>query len=146
MDRLGADVRVFDPAGLPMKDDVSQNHEKVLELRALSEWSDGMFWVSPEQHGTITAVFKNQCVVSSFFFVLVQLLTDAADFFSRVDWIPLSIGSVRPTQGRTLGICQVNGGSQSFNTVNVLRLLGRWMRMFTVRFPSSSILSQPITH
>ncbi|KPV71516.1 uncharacterized protein RHOBADRAFT_67059 [Rhodotorula graminis WP1] len=110
----GADVRVFDPTGLPIKDGVSEKHPKVLELRALSDWSDSHFWVSPEQHGTITAVFKNQ-----------------------IDWIPLSVGSVRPTQGRTLGICQVNGGSQSFNTVNVLRQLGRWCRMWTIPNQSS---------
>ncbi|GAA5995299.1 uncharacterized protein JCM10292_005087 [Rhodotorula paludigena] len=111
---LGADVRVFDSAGLPIKDGVSETHAKVVELRALSEWSDAQLWVSPEQHGTITAVMKNQ-----------------------IDWIPLSVGSVRPTQGRTLAVCQVNGGSQSFNTVNVLRQLGRWMRMWTIPNQSS---------
>ncbi|KAG0125909.1 flavoprotein-like protein [Tuber indicum] len=112
--RLGVDVRVFDPKGLPMKDDVSMDHEKVQELRGLSAWSDGQVWCSPEQHGTVTAVFKNQ-----------------------IDWIPLSTGSVRPTQSRTLSIIQVNGGSQSFNTVNWLRILGRWMRMFTIPNQSS---------
>ncbi|GAA6029627.1 hypothetical protein JCM8097_000970 [Rhodosporidiobolus ruineniae] len=111
---LGADVRVFDPAGLPMKDGVSEKNDKVVELRALSEWSDAQVWVCPEQHGTITAVFKNQ-----------------------IDWIPLSVGSVRPTQGRTLAVVQVNGGSQSFNVVNTLRTLGRWMRMFTIPNQSS---------
>ncbi|GAA5820419.1 hypothetical protein JCM3770_002435 [Rhodotorula araucariae] len=111
---LGADVRVFDPSGLPMKDGTSEKNDKVVELRALSEWSDAHFWVCPEQHGTITAVMKNQ-----------------------IDWIPLSVGSVRPTQGRTLALCQVNGGSQSFNTVNVLRQLGRWMRMWTIPNQSS---------
>lgn len=112
--RLGADVRVFDPHGLPIKDDVQHTHEKVQELRNLSLWSDGHVWVSPEQHGNLTAVFKNQ-----------------------IDWIPLATGSVRPTQGRTLAVVQVNGGSQSFNTVNSLRILGRWMRMFTVPNQSS---------
>ncbi|EUC41378.1 hypothetical protein COCMIDRAFT_106311 [Bipolaris oryzae ATCC 44560] len=112
--RLGCDVRVFDPTGLPVKDDVQHSHEKVQELRELSKWSDGHVWVSPEQHGNLTAVFKNQ-----------------------IDWIPLSTGSVRPTQGRTLAIAQVNGGSQSFNTVNSLRILGRWMRMFTIPNQSS---------
>ncbi|ORY55952.1 flavo protein-like protein [Leucosporidium creatinivorum] len=112
--RLGADVRVFDPRGLPVKDDTSEKDVKVQELRALSEWSDGQFWCSPEQHGTITAVFKNQ-----------------------IDWIPLSVGSVRPTQGRTLAVSQINGGSQSFNTVNLLRQLGRWMRMWTIPNQSS---------
>ncbi|BGP42985.1 hypothetical protein JCM10450v2_007104 [Rhodotorula kratochvilovae] len=111
---LGADVRVFDPAGLPLKDGTSEKNAKVVELRALSEWSDGQMWICPEQHGTITAVMKNQ-----------------------IDWIPLSVGSVRPTQGRTLALCQVNGGSQSFNTVNVLRQLGRWMRMWTIPNQSS---------
>merc|ERR1711939_55956 len=112
--RLGCDVRVYNPSGLPIKDDVQHDHPKVQELRELSKWSDGHVWVCPEQHGTITAVFKNQ-----------------------IDWIPLSTGSVRPTQGRTLAIAQVNGGSQSFNTVNQLRQLGRWMRMFTIPNQSS---------
>ncbi|OBT85442.1 hypothetical protein VE02_06173 [Pseudogymnoascus sp. 03VT05] len=112
--RLGCDVRVFDPTGLPMKDDVQHNHPKVQELRDLSRWSDGHVWVSAEQHGNLTAVFKNQ-----------------------IDWIPLSVGSVRPTQGRTLAIAQVSGGSQSFNAVNSLRLLGRWMRMFVIPNQSS---------
>lgn len=112
--RLGCDVRVFDPSGLPMKDAVQQDHPKVQELRNLSLWSDGHFWVSPEQHGNLTAVFKNQ-----------------------IDWIPLSTGSVRPTQGRTLGMAMVSGGSQSFNTVNSLRILGRWMRMFAIANQSS---------
>ena len=87
LDLLGCDVHVFDPQGLPMKDDVSEKHERVQELRRLSQWSEGQVWVSPEQHGTITAVFKNQ-----------------------IDWIPLSLGSVRPTQGRTLAIAQVHFG------------------------------------
>ena len=112
--RLGCDVRVYDPQGLPVKDDVQHNHPKVQELRELSRWSDGHFWVSPEQHGNLTAVFKNQ-----------------------IDWIPLSTGSVRPTQGRTLGLAMVSGGSQSFNTLNSLRVLGRWMRMFTIPNQSS---------
>lgn len=106
---MGADVRVFNPKDLPIKDEQNVSHPKVQELRSLSDWSDAQFWVSPEQHGAITAVFKNQ-----------------------IDWIPLSIGSVRPTQGKCLAVSQVNGGSQSFNTVNTLRLLGRWMRMFTI--------------
>ncbi|PNS15413.1 hypothetical protein CAC42_672 [Sphaceloma murrayae] len=112
--RLGCDVRVYDPLDLPMKDDVQHSHPKVQELRSLSRWSDGHFWVSPEQHGNLTAVFKNQ-----------------------IDWIPLSTGSVRPTQGRTLGLAMVSGGSQSFNTVNSLRVLGRWMRMFVIPNQSS---------
>ncbi|KAL8899723.1 MAG: hypothetical protein Q9192_001426 [Flavoplaca navasiana] len=112
--RLGCDVRVFNPAGLPVKDDLQHSHPKVQELRGLSRWSDGHVWVSPEQHGNLTAVFKNQ-----------------------IDWIPLSTGSVRPTQGRTLAITQVSNSSQSFNTVNSLRILGRWMRMFTIPNQSS---------
>ncbi|KAI5803676.1 flavoprotein-like protein [Geopyxis carbonaria] len=112
--RLGCDVRLFDPAPLPVKDDVQHTHPAVVELRELSRWSDAHFWISPEQHGAITGVFKNQ-----------------------IDWIPLSTGSVRPTQGRTLAVAQVNGGSQSFNAVNTLRLLGRWMRMFVVPNQSS---------
>jgi arsenic resistance protein ArsH len=114
LDKLGADVKVFDPTGLPVKDDISHNHPKVQELRELSTWSQAQVWSCPEQHGAITAVFKNQ-----------------------IDWIPLSIGSVRPTQGRVLAVAQVSGGSQSFNTVNTLRLLGRWMRMFTIPNQSS---------
>ncbi|GAB7342278.1 hypothetical protein MBLNU457_g0515t1 [Dothideomycetes sp. NU457] len=112
--RLGCDVRMYSPRGLPVKDDVSQTDPKVEELRTLSRWSDGHVWISPEQHGTLTGVFKNQ-----------------------IDWIPLSTGSVRPTQGRTLAIAQVSGGSQSFNAVNALRILGRWMRMFVVPNQSS---------
>jgi len=112
--RLGCDVRVFNPSELPIRDSVPDTHSSVQELRSLSQWSDGHIWCSPEQHGNLTAVFKNQ-----------------------IDWIPLSTGSVRPTQGRTLGIIQVNGGSQSFNTVNSLRVLGRWMRMFLIANQSS---------
>ncbi|KAG9765706.1 arsenate resistance ArsH, partial [Aureobasidium melanogenum] len=111
---LRADVRVFNPSDLPVKDDIKHEHPKVQELRELSKWSDGHVWVSPEQHGNLTAVFKNQ-----------------------IDWVPLSTGSVRPTQGRTLAIAQVSGGSQSFNTVNSLRILGRWMRMFVIPNQSS---------
>ncbi|TVY92064.1 NADPH-dependent FMN reductase [Lachnellula willkommii] len=118
--RLGCDVRIYNPSGLPIKDDTQHSHPKVQELRTLSRWSDGHFWVSPEQHGNLTAVFKNQ-----------------------IDWIPLSTGSVRPTQGRTLGIAMVSGGSQSFNTVNSLRVLGRWMRMFTI--PNQSSVPQAYT-
>lgn len=118
--RLGCDVRIFDPQELPIKDDEQHDHPKVQELRNLSRWSDGHFWISPEQHGNLTAVFKNQ-----------------------IDWIPLSTGSVRPTQGRTLGLAMVSGGSQSFNSVNSLRILGRWMRMFTI--PNQSSVPQAYT-
>ncbi|KAL5043517.1 hypothetical protein BDW71DRAFT_216252 [Aspergillus fruticulosus] len=119
--RLGCDVRVFNPDGLPVKNDTDHAHPKVQELRGLSAWSDGHVWISPEQHGNLTAVFKNQ-----------------------IDWIPLSTGSIRPTQGRTLAIGQVCGGSQSFNAVNTLRILGRWMRMFTI--PNQSSIPQAYTH
>ncbi|MDB4944711.1 MAG: Arsenic resistance protein ArsH [Labilithrix sp.] len=114
LEHLGAETRVFDPAGLPMPDSVPADHPKVQELRSLSDWSEGQVWCSPERHGTITGVFKSQ-----------------------IDWLPLRIGSVRPTQGRTLAVMQVSGGSQSFNAVNALRVLGRWMRMVTIPNQSS---------
>ena len=111
---FGAETRVFDPHGLPIQGSVEPDHPKVQALRALSLWSEGHVWVSPERHGTLTAVFKNQ-----------------------IDWLPLEEGGVRPTQGRTLAVMQVSGGSQSFNVVNSLRLLGRWMRMVTIPNQSS---------
>jgi arsenical resistance protein ArsH len=111
---LGAEVRFFDPRELPMVNSVPASHPKVQELRELSLWSEGQVWSTPEMHGTVTGVMKNQ-----------------------IDWIPLSIGAVRPTQGRTLAVMQVSGGSQSFNAVNVLRVLGRWMRMVTIPNQSS---------
>jgi arsenic resistance protein ArsH len=111
---FGAETRVFDPHGLPVVDSVPADHPKVAELRALSEWSEGQVWCSPERHGTLTSVFKNQ-----------------------IDWLPLESAGVRPTQGRTLAVMQVCGGSQSFNAVNALRLLGRWMRMVTIPNQSS---------
>lgn len=114
LEGLGCEVRVYDPRELPIYGSVPDTHPKVQELRALSAWSEGQVWSSPEQHGAITAVMKNQ-----------------------LDWIPLSIGAIRPTQGRTLAVMQVSGGSQSFNAVNTLRLLGRWMRMFTIPNQSS---------
>jgi arsenic resistance protein ArsH len=111
---LGAETRIFDPRGLPLPDAEDASHPKVQELRALSLWSEGQVWCSPERHGAITGVIKSQ-----------------------IDWIPLEMGSVRPTQGRTLAVMQVSGGSQSFNAVNTLRLLGRWMRMITIPNQSS---------
>jgi arsenic resistance protein ArsH len=111
---LGAEVRIFDPRGLPVADATGADDPKVQELRASALWSEGQVWCSPERHGAITGVFKNQ-----------------------IDWIPLELGSVRPTQGRTLAVMQVSGGSQSFNSVNSLRLLGRWMRMVTIPNQSS---------
>jgi arsenic resistance protein ArsH len=114
LQRLGAETRIFDPRELPLPDATSAEHPKVKELRALSQWSEGQVWCSPERHGAITAVIKAQ-----------------------IDWIPLEIGGMRPTQGRTLAVMQVSGGSQSFNAVNTLRLLGRWMRMITIPNQSS---------
>lgn len=111
---LGCEVRHYDPEGLPMKGPGLEEHPKVQELRELSLWSEGHVWSSPEIHGNMSGVFKNQ-----------------------IDWIPLSVGAVRPTQGRTLAVMQVNGGSQSFNVVNNLRILGRWMRMLTIPNQSS---------
>jgi arsenic resistance protein ArsH len=114
LEELGCDVRTYNPRGLPVRDPSLESHIKVQELRSLTQWSDGHMWVSPEMHGQITGVFKNQ-----------------------IDWIPLNTGSVRPTQGKTACIAQVNGGSQSFNAVNTLRLLARWMRMPCVTNQSS---------
>ncbi|AMR80609.1 arsenical resistance protein ArsH [Cupriavidus nantongensis] len=114
LQHFGAETRVFDPHDLPMCDSVPADHPKVVELRRLSEWSEGQVWCSPERHGTLTAVFKNQ-----------------------IDWLPLEYGGIRPTQGRTLAVMQVCGGSQSFNAVNALRVLGRWMRMVTIPNQSS---------
>jgi arsenic resistance protein ArsH len=111
---LGAEARFFNPEGLPLVDGAAADHPKVAELRELSQWSEGQVWSSPERHGAITGVMKNQ-----------------------IDWIPLALGALRPTQGRTLAVMQVSGGSQSFNTVNTLRILGRWMRMFTIPNQSS---------
>ncbi len=114
LQHLGAETKVFDPLGLPQPDSCDETHPKVQELRELVTWSEGMVWCSPERHGSMTSIMKSQ-----------------------IDWIPLSIGAVRPTQGKTLAVMQVSGGSQSFNTVNQLRILGRWMRMLTIPNQSS---------
>jgi arsenic resistance protein ArsH len=114
LQRLGAETRIFDPQNLPLPDATADRHPKVQELRELSLWSEGQVWCSPERHGAISAVMKAQ-----------------------IDWIPLEVGGMRPTQGRTLAVMQVSGGSQSFNAVNTLRLLGRWMRMITIPNQSS---------
>ncbi|HTN40190.1 MAG TPA: arsenical resistance protein ArsH [Asticcacaulis sp.] len=111
---FGAETRIFNPSGLPLPDDAEPTHPKVQELRSLVTWSEGMVWCSPERHGAMTGIMKAQ-----------------------IDWIPLSIGSVRPTQGKTLAVMQVSGGSQSFNAVNQLRVLGRWMRLITIPNQSS---------
>jgi arsenic resistance protein ArsH len=114
LERLGCETRIFDPRDLPLPDAVDADHPKVQELRSLSEWSEGQVWCSPERHGSVTGVMKCQ-----------------------IDWLPLNSGGMRPTQGRTLAVMQVSGGSQSFNAVNGLRLLGRWMRMITIPNQSS---------
>ncbi len=114
LEKLGAEVRMFDPRGLPQVDSEEPDHPKVSELRDLATWCEGMVWSSPERHGAMTGLMKSQ-----------------------IDWIPLSLGGVRPTQGKTLAVMQVCGGSQSFNTVNQLRILGRWMRLLTVPNQSS---------
>lgn len=112
--RFGAETRMFDPSGLPLPDDADAEHPKVRELRDLFTWCEGMVWCSPERHGAMTGIMKAQ-----------------------IDWVPLSVGAVRPTQGKTLAVMQVSGGSQSFNAVNQLRVLGRWMRLITIPNQSS---------
>lgn len=114
LERFGAETRIFDPSGLPLPDDAPDTHPKVQELRELVLWSEGQVWCSPERHGAMSAVFKAQ-----------------------IDWIPLTMGAIRPSQGKTLALMQVCGGSQSFNAVNQMRVLGRWMRMFTIPNQSS---------
>jgi arsenical resistance protein ArsH len=114
LEAYGAETRIFDPSGLPLPDGAPDTHPKVIELRELAAWSEGQVWCSPERHGAMTGILKAQ-----------------------IDWIPLSIGAVRPTQGKTLALMQVSGGSQSFNAVNQMRVLGRWMRMFTIPNQSS---------
>jgi arsenic resistance protein ArsH len=111
---MGAETKTFDPRGLPLPDDAPDSHPKVQELRQLAQWAEGMVWTSPERHGAMTGIMKSQ-----------------------IDWIPLADGAVRPTQGKTLAVMQVSGGSQSFNAVNQLRVLGRWMRMLTIPNQSS---------
>jgi arsenic resistance protein ArsH len=112
---FGAETRIFDPSTLPLPDQVAgDDHAAVHELRELSMWSEGHVWCSPERHGQVTGIMKTQ-----------------------IDHLPLSYGGMRPTQGRTLAVMQVSAGSQSFNSVNTLRLLGRWMRMFTIPNQSS---------
>ena len=111
---FGCETRIFHANGLPLPDDAEASHPKVQELRELCLWSEGQVWTSPERHGAMTGVMKSQ-----------------------IDWIPLSMGAIRPTQGRTLALMQVSGGSQSFNAVNQMRILGRWMRMVTIPNQSS---------
>jgi arsenic resistance protein ArsH len=111
---MGAETRIFNPSGLPLPDDAPESHPKVAELRELAAWAEGMVWCSPERHGAMTGIMKAQ-----------------------IDWVPLALGAVRPTQGKTLALMQVCGGSQSFNAVNQMRVLGRWMRMLTIPNQSS---------
>ena len=114
LEAMGGEVAVFDPSGLPLPDDAPDTHPRVQELRRLAAWAEGMVWCSPERHGAMTGILKAQ-----------------------IDWIPLSIGAVRPTQGKTLAVMEVSGGSQSFNALNQMRVLGRWMRMITIPNQSS---------
>lgn len=115
LEYLGCETRLFDPTGLPIVDTETPDHPKVAELRALAIWCEGMVWSSPERHGAMTGLMKTQ-----------------------IDWLPLSLqGGIRPTQGKTLAVMQVSGGSQSFNAVNQMRILGRWMRMVTIPNQSS---------
>ena len=114
LEAMGCETKTFNPSGLPLPDDAPDTHPKVVELRALAEWAEGMVWTSPERHGAMTGIMKSQ-----------------------IDWIPLALGAVRPTQGKTLALMQVSGGSQSFNAVNQMRVLGRWMRMLTIANQSS---------
>jgi len=114
LQRFGAEARIFDPSGLPLVDEASEDHPKVVALREAVQWAEGMVWCSPERHGAMTGLMKSQ-----------------------IDWIPLTLGAVRPTQGKTLAVMQVSGGSQSFNAVNQMRILGRWMRMLTIPNQSS---------
>ena len=114
LEEMGAETRIFDPRGLPDTDSEDADHPKVKALRDAMVWSEGQVWCSPERHGSMTSIFKSQ-----------------------IDWVPLNMGGVRPTQGKTLAVMQVCGGSQSFNVVNQLRILGRWMRMFTIPNQSS---------
>lgn len=117
---MGGEVKIFDPTGLPLVDGAPDTHPKVQELRQLAMWAEGMVWTSPERHGAMTGLLKTQ-----------------------IDWIPLSEGAVRPTQGKTLAVMQVCGGSQSYNAVNQMRILGRWMRMITI--PNQSSVAKAFT-
>jgi arsenic resistance protein ArsH len=114
LETFGCETKIFNPSGLPLPDDEDETHPKVQELRRLMAWSEGQVWCTPERHGSMTAIMKAQ-----------------------IDWVPLQVGAVRPTQGKTLAVMQVEGGSQSFNAVNQLRVLGRWMRMITIPNQSS---------
>ena len=114
LEHFGAEVKIFHPKGLPLPEDGDASHPKVQELHELLAWAEGMVWCSPERHGAMSSILKAQ-----------------------IDWIPLAAGAIRATQGKTLALMQVSGGSQSFNAVNQMRILGRWMRMITIPNQSS---------
>ncbi|WP_180172448.1 arsenical resistance protein ArsH [Acinetobacter sp. YH12023] len=114
LEHFGAEVKIFHAKGLPLPEDAETSHPKVQELHELLAWSEGMVWCSPERHGAMSSILKAQ-----------------------IDWIPLAAGAIRATQGKTLALMQVSGGSQSFNAVNQMRILGRWMRMITIPNQSS---------
>lgn len=114
LEHFGAEVKIFHPKGLPLPEDAESTHPKVQELHELLAWAEGMVWCSPERHGSMSSIFKAQ-----------------------IDWIPLAAGAIRATQGKTLALMQVCGGSQSFNALNQMRVLGRWMRMITIPNQSS---------
>ena len=114
LERFGCEVKIFHPKGLPLPEDADTQHPKVKELHELLAWSEGMVWCSPERHGAMSSILKAQ-----------------------IDWIPLAAGAIRATQGKILALMQVSGGSQSFNSVNEMRVLGRWMRMITIPNQSS---------
>ncbi|MCL6235107.1 arsenical resistance protein ArsH [Acinetobacter sp. ANC 5579] len=114
LEHFGAEVKIFHPKGLPLPENAETSHPKVQELHELLTWSEGMVWCSPERHGAMSSILKAQ-----------------------IDWIPLAAGAIRATQGKTLALMQVSGGSQSFNAVNQMRILGRWMRMITIPNQSS---------
>ena len=113
-EQFGAEVKIFHPKGLPLPEDADMEHPKAKQLHELLAWSEGMVWCSPERHGSMSSIFKSQ-----------------------IDWIPLAGGAIRATQGKTLALMQVSGGSQSFNSLNQMRILGRWMRMITIPNQSS---------
>ena len=114
LEQVGAEVKIFHPKGLPLPEDADMEHPKAKQLHELLAWSEGMVWCSPERHGSMSSIFKSQ-----------------------IDWIPLAGGAIRATQGKTLALMQVSGGSQSFNSLNQMRILGRWMRMITIPNQSS---------
>lgn len=114
---LGAETKIFSPRNLPAIDTDDGSHSKIRELRELAIWSDGMVWVSPEHHGAVSSILKSQ-----------------------IDWLPFALSGAHSTQGKTLALCQISGGFQSFNTLNQMRIVGRWMRMIVI--PNQSSIPQ----